>query len=89
MLSSEKLKQNALKSIRLGMEDFQRAVNPVTADGDPERAFSAARNIFAGIFLLFKYGLALRVPKLEDVDALLFNPPKQVVPHPDGASGVS
>lgn len=89
MLSSEKLKQNALTSIRLGMEDFQRAVNPVKADGDPERALSAARNLFAGILLLFKYGLALRVKNPEDVDALLFNPPKQIVPHPDGAGGVS
>jgi hypothetical protein len=88
MLSADKLKQNAVTSIRLGVEDFQRASAPVAQGGDPERALSAVRNLFAGMLLLFKYGLAMRVTKPEEIDLVLFNPPKQIVPHPDGKGGV-
>lgn len=88
MLSQEKLKENALTSIRLGVEDFQRASRAATDGGDPERAISAARNLFAGLLLLFKYGLATKVTKAEEIDLLLFNPPRQIVPHPNGSGGV-
>ncbi|GAA0433301.1 hypothetical protein GCM10009094_42090 [Massilia aurea] len=88
MLSQEKLKENALTSIRLGVEDFQRASRAATDGGDPERAISAARNLFAGLLLLFKYGLATKVTKAEEIDSLLFNPPRQIVPHPNGTGGV-
>lgn len=40
------------------------------------------------MLLLFKYGLATRVTKPDEVDSVLFNPPKQIVPHPDGSGGV-
>jgi DNA-directed RNA polymerase subunit RPC12/RpoP len=88
MLSAEKLKQNAVTSIRLGVEDFQLARAPADQGGDPERALSAVRNLFAGMLLLFKYGLATRVAKPEDIDLVLFNPPKQIIPHPNGKGGV-
>ena len=88
MLSSEKLKQNALTSIRLGVEDFQKSNKPIAGGGDPERALSAVRNLFAGMLLLFKYALATRVTKAEEIDSVLFNPPRQIVPHPDGSGGV-
>lgn len=87
MLSAEKLKQNALTSIRLGVEDFQRSKITTDSGGDPDRALSAARNLFAGMLLLFKYGLAMRVDPTK-VDSVLFNPPRQIVPHPDGAGDV-
>lgn len=38
--------------------------------------------------LLFKYGLATRVTKPDKVDEVLFNPPRQILPHPDGSGGV-
>lgn len=88
MLSAEKLKQNAVTSIRLGVEDFQLARAPADQGGDPERALSAVRNLFAGMLLLFKYGLAKRVTKPEEIDLVLFNPPKHIVPHPDAKGGV-
>lgn len=88
MLSSEKLKQNALTSIRMGVEDFQRSTKVAANGGDPERALSAVRNLFAGMLLLFKYALAMRVTKQEEIDSVLFNPPRQIVPHPDGAGGI-
>lgn len=52
----DKLKTNALTSIRLGVEDFTRS--QLTEGGDPDRALSALRNLFAGILLLFKYRIA-------------------------------
>jgi hypothetical protein len=88
MLSSEKLKQNALTSIRLGVEDFQMSTKAAADGGDPERALSAVRNLFAGMLLLFKYALARRVTNTDEVDSVLFNPPRQIVPHPDGSGGV-
>jgi hypothetical protein len=88
MLSPNKLKENAVTSIRLGVEDFQRAIAPSNEGGDPERAISAARNLFAGMLLLFKYGLAMRIVDPKQIDAVLFNPPRQIIPHPNGSGGV-
>jgi len=85
-LDAAKLRENALTSIRLGVEDFQRSQggeNP-----DPTRALSAIRNLFAGVLLLFKYKIASSVADPADAAALIFNPP-EVLPHPDGNGGVT
>lgn len=55
VLDVQKLHENALTSIRLGVEDFERCSG---AAGDPARALSAVRNLFAGVLLLFKYKIA-------------------------------
>lgn len=86
-LDAERLKENALTSIRLGIEDFQRSDTPLEKNGDPARALSAIRNLFAGVLLLFKYKLATSVDDPEDAARLIFNPP-EVLPQPDGNGGV-
>lgn len=85
-LDAAKLRENALTSIRLGMEDFQRShggQNP-----DPARALSSIRNLFAGVLLLFKYKIANSVDDPVDAAALIFNPP-EILPSPDGDGGVT
>lgn len=84
---AEKLRENALTSIRLGVEDFERC-RLAGDDGDPARALSAIRNLFAGVLLLFKYKIATCVDDPSDAEALIFNPP-EVLPHPDGKGGVN
>lgn len=84
---AEKLKENALTSIRLGIEDFECSKLPLTQGGDPARALSAVRNLFAGILLLFKYKIADSVDDPEDAQKLIFNPP-EVLPQADGRGGV-
>lgn len=86
-LDAEKLKENALTSIRLGIEDFQRTKQTEEQGGDPARALSAVRNLFAGILLLFKYKIAVSVDDPDDAPALIFNPP-EVLPQADGNGGV-
>ncbi|TXI45042.1 hypothetical protein [Methylophilus sp.] len=87
LLDAEKLKENALTSIRLGIEDFQRSQIPFDQGGDPERALSAIRNLFAGVLLLFKYKIATSVDDPEHAATLIFNPP-EVLPQADGHGGV-
>lgn len=86
-LDAEKLKENALTSIRLGIEDFQRCQAATTQGGDPARALSAVRNLFAGVLLLFKYKIAISVDDPNEAPALIFNPP-EVLPHSDGDGGI-
>lgn len=86
-LDVEKLLENALISIRLGMEDFQRSKAPAAGGGDAARALSAVRNLFAGVLLLFKYKIANSVDGPEAAGALIFNPP-EVMPFPDGSGGI-
>lgn len=86
-LDAEKLKENALTSIRLGIEDFQRTQQTTEQGGDEARALSAVRNLFAGILLLFKYKIAVSVDDPEDAPALIFNPP-EVMPQADGNGGI-
>lgn len=81
-LDAAKLRENALTSIRLGVEDFQRSQIPGD-EGDPSRALSAIRNLFAGVLLLFKYKIATCADSPVDAAALIFNPP-EVLPHSDG-----
>lgn len=85
-LDVDKLRDNALTSIRLGVEDFERC----RAEGeaaDPARALSSIRNLFAGVLLLFKYKIATCADDPADAAALIFNPP-EVLPHSDGDGGI-
>ncbi|WP_312905145.1 hypothetical protein [Stutzerimonas nitrititolerans] len=84
-LDAAKLRENALTSIRLGVEDFERCRHP---GGDPARALSAIRNLFAGVLLLFKYKIATCVDDPANAAALIFNPP-EVLPHSDGEGGIA
>lgn len=86
-LDSQKLKENAITSIRLGIEDFQSSQLSEKDNGDPARALSAVRNLFAGILLLFKYKIAISVDDPDDAQVLIFNPP-EVLPQADGNGGV-
>jgi len=86
-LDAEKLKENALTSIRLGIEDFERTKQEPRHGGDPTRALSAVRNLFAGILLLFKYKIAVSVDDPEQAPDLIFNPP-EVLPQADGKGGI-
>lgn len=86
-LDAEKLKENALTSIRLGIEDFQRSQAVEAEGGDPARALSAVRNLFAGVLLLFKYKIAISVEDPKQAPILIFNPP-EVLPHADGNGGI-
>lgn len=86
-LDAEKLQENAITSIRLGIEDFQRSQSSVEQGGDPARALSAVRNLFAGVLLLFKYKIAISVNDPDEAPALIFNPP-EVLPQSDGNGGI-
>lgn len=83
----DKLKENAVTSIRLGIEDFEKSQAPVDQGGDPARALSAARNLFSGVLLLFKYKIVSCVDDPEDALQLIFDT-NEVLPHPNDAGGV-
>lgn len=80
----DKLKTNALTSIRLGVEDFTRS--QLAEGGDPDRALSALRNLFAGILLLFKYRIATEAGSPADGYELIFKT-GEILPQPDGVGG--
>lgn len=84
-LDVNRLKENAITSIRLGIEDFQITQKE---DGDKARALSSIRNLFSGVLLLFKYKIASLVDNPEDAEKLIFNPPP-IEPKPDGDGGFS
>lgn len=88
MLDASKLRDNALTSIRLGVEDFQLSQKPESEEGDPARALSSVRNLFAGVLLLLKYKIAISIDEPSDASALIFNPPHEVLPEPDGEGGI-
>lgn len=67
--------KNAIESIQVGLEDFENK--------DPKRSLSAARNISAGILLLFKEKLRLLSPK--DSDEVLIK--KDVLPKQNLQTG--
>lgn len=81
----DKLKSNALTSIRLGVEDFTRS--QLAAGGDPDRALSALRNLFAGILLLFKYRIATGAGSAAEGYELIFKT-GEILPQPDGMGGI-
>ena len=84
-LDVDRLKENAITSIRLGIEDFQ-----VTQQerGDKARALSSIRNLFSGLLLLFKYKIASLVNSPDDAEKLIFNP-ISIEPVLDGNGGIS
>nr|WP_315595531.1 hypothetical protein [uncultured Cupriavidus sp.] len=83
----DKLKENAVTSIRLGIEDFEKSQAPGEQGGDPARALSAARNLFSGVLLLFKYKIAICVEDPDDALQLIFDT-NEVLPHRNDAGGV-
>lgn len=83
-----KLKENAVTSIRLGIEDFEKSQAPAAEQGgDPARALSAARNLFSGVLLLFKFKIASCVEDPNEALQLIFNT-NEALPFPDNAGGV-
>jgi len=67
---------NAVASLRLGIEDFET--------GNDDRMLSAARNYYAGLLLLAKECLVLKVPKAEAMEVI----GAKFKPKPDGEGGV-
>lgn len=86
-LDSAKLRENSLTSIRLGIEDFEKSQLLDEQGGDPARALSAVRNLFAGVLLLFKYKIAVSANNSKDAASLIFNPP-EILPQADGTGGI-
>lgn len=70
------LYENAVQSIRIGVEDYH--------ERDPARALSAARNLYAGLLLLAKEVLVRAAPNATERDVIAAG----YVPAPDGAGGV-
>lgn len=68
--------ENAVASIRLGVEDYQ--VN------DPARALSAVRNFYAGLLLLAKEVLVRKAPNADDNEVIA----SRYKPVPDGTGGI-
>jgi len=68
--------ENAITSIRLGIEDFQT--------GDDDRMLSAARNYYAGLLLLAKQCLLTAAPKADPMNII----GAKFKPVPDGVGGV-
>lgn len=87
-LDAAKLYENAIVSIQLGIEDFKLSQTAVDEGGNPNRALSSVRNLYAGLLLLFKYKIATCVDSDELAYELIHNPPRDVLPHPDGNGGV-
>lgn len=90
-LDIEKLKENALTSIRLGVEDFLLSQPPRPGHDrkqDVNRALSASRNLFAGVLLLLKYKIASMAEDEEGAFQLIHNPPTDILPRPDGKGGI-
>ncbi|KPX70308.1 MULTISPECIES: hypothetical protein [Pseudomonas syringae group] len=81
----DEILKNAVISIQLGVEDF------VTSRDKPEqaaRALSAARNIYAGVLLLFKYKIASLAATPEEAKALIYIP-DAVLPHITGSGAIA
>lgn len=87
VLDATKLFDNALTSIRLGIEDFELSQKAKEDGGNPARALSAVRNLFAGVLLLFKFKLAICATDPAAAAQLVFMPP-EILPHSDGEGGV-
>jgi hypothetical protein len=67
---------NAVKSIQLGVEDYQA--------NNPKRSLSAARNLYAGILLLAKEVLTRTAPNSDPKYVI----GARYKPIPDGEGGV-
>ncbi len=68
--------ENAIQSIRLGVEDYQA--------GEPARALSAVRNFYAGVLLLAKEVLVRKAPNAGESEIIAAN----YNPVPDKTGGV-
>lgn len=88
-LNADRLYENALASIKLGIEDFKLSKLDESEGGNPTRALSSVRNLYAGLLLLFKYKIATSVDSPADSYQLIFNPPAKILPGPDGMGGIS
>ncbi|WP_447872672.1 hypothetical protein [Serratia fonticola] len=87
-LDAKKLYENAVVSIQLGIEDFKLSQLPESDGGNPFRALSSVRNLYAGLLLLCKYKIATSVDTDELAYELIHCPPQKILPHPDGRGGV-
>ncbi|EII2885069.1 hypothetical protein ACVBCB_003849 [Escherichia coli] len=87
-LDADKLYENAVLSIQLGIEDFHLSQKSLEDGGNPARSLSSVRNLFAGVMLLFKYNLAISVSSPEDAYRLIHLPPREILPYPDGMGGI-
>lgn len=67
---------NAVQSIRIGIEDYQSA--------DAARALSATRNLYAGLLLLAKEALVRAAPRADESSVIAAD----FVPVPDDTGGV-
>ena len=76
-IKTEGLFDNAIKSVQLGVEDYQA--------NDPKRALSAVRNFYAGTLLLAKAVQVNKVPKADPKDVLA----ARLKPVPEGSGGIS
>lgn len=72
---------NAISSIQLGIEDYE------TSRTTPARAISAARNIYAGVLLLFKYKIASLAKTQEQAIELIFKP-QSILPSIDNSGDI-
>lgn len=68
LLKIGEILKNAVSSIQLGIEDYEMS------RASPARAISAARNIYSGVLLLFKYKIALLAKTPEQAIELIFKP---------------
>lgn len=68
-LDKAKVLENAVTSIQLGIEDYQLTQGE---GGNQLRAVSAARNLFAGVLLLFKYKISTLADSPEHAASLIY-----------------
>lgn len=72
-LEKAKVLENAINSIQLGIEDYQLTQGD---NGNLLRAVSSARNLFAGVLLLFKYRIAMLADSPEHAASLIYKAKK-------------
>lgn len=72
-LDRDKLLENSLSSIRLGIADYKLAFEEKQHQ---DRVLSSLRNLFSGILLLFKYKISIAVDSPEDAAELIYKTSK-------------
>jgi len=68
----DEILKNAIRSIQLGVEDYETSC----VLEEDARAISAARNLYAGVLLLFKYKISSLAASPEQARELLYKPEK-------------
>ena len=81
----DEIRNNAVSSIQLGVEDFLISRD---VPGKTNRAISAARNIYAGVLLLFKYKIASLANTPEQAKALIYKP-VSILPSITSTGGIT